>query len=94
MQARSKTAYGTNYFLSLNPNGGYVGIGTTTPGTTLTVGNAAGTIAGELTLNPSSTQYEGGQINIKKSPLGSTADWVIDQYGTSSSDARIRIFNS
>ena len=26
--------------------------------------------------------------------MGSTADWIIDQYGTSSSDARLRIFNS
>ena len=94
LQARDKGTYATNYFLSLNPNGGYVGVGTSSPYSTLTVGNAAGTIAGELTLNPSSTQYEGGQINIKKSPLGSTADWIIDQYGTSSSDARIRIFNS
>jgi hypothetical protein len=94
LQARDKGTYATNYFLSLNPNGGYVGVGTSSPYSTLTVGNTAGTIAGELTLNPSSTQYEGGQINIKKSPLGSTADWVIDQYGTSSSDARIRIFNS
>ena len=31
LQARDKGTYATNYFLSLNPNGGYVGIGTTTP---------------------------------------------------------------
>ncbi len=94
LQARSKSAYGTTYNLALNPIGGLVGIGNNSPSSTLTVGNAAGTIAGELTLNPSSTQYEGGQINLKKSPLGSTADWIIDQYGTSLSDARLRIFNS
>ncbi|WP_296687199.1 tail fiber domain-containing protein [Flavobacterium sp.] len=94
LQARDKGTYATNYFLSLNPNGGYVGLGTSSPYSTLTVGNAAGTIAGEISLNPSSAQYEGGQINIKKSLVGSTADWIIDQYGTSSSDARIRIFNS
>ena len=72
---------------------GFVGIGTATPSSTLTVGNTAGTIAGEITLNPNSTQYEGGQINIKKSLVGSTADWILDQYGTSSADARFRIFN-
>jgi hypothetical protein len=94
LQARSKSAYGTTYNLVLNPIGGFVGIGNNSPSSTLTVGNASGTIAGELTLNPSSTQYEGGQINLKKSPLGSTADWIIDQYGTSLSDARLRIFNS
>jgi len=94
LQARSKSAYGTYYNLALNPNGGQVSIGSNATISTLTVGNATGTIAGELTLNPSSTQYEGGQINVKKSVLGSTADWIIDQYGTSSSDARLRIFNS
>ncbi|MBP6054235.1 MAG: hypothetical protein KA527_01235 [Cytophagaceae bacterium] len=31
IQARSESAYGTNYNLILNPNGGFVGIGTTTP---------------------------------------------------------------
>lgn len=94
LQTRDRMAYGTYYNLAINPNGGQVGIGSTSTISTLTVGNTSGTIAGELTLNPSSTQYEGGQINIRKSVSGSTADWIIDQYGTSSSDARIRIFNS
>jgi len=67
MQARSKSAYGTTYNLVLNPIGGFVGIGNNSPSATLTLGNTAGSIAGELTLNPSSTQYEGGQINFKKS---------------------------
>ena len=31
IQARSESGYGTNYNLLLNPNGGNVGIGTTTP---------------------------------------------------------------
>jgi hypothetical protein len=70
-----------------------VGIGTTLPYTTLTVGNTAGTIGGEIALNPTSTQYEGGQITIKKSLVGSTVDWTIDQYGSTSSNARFRIFN-
>lgn len=94
LQARSKSAYGTTYNLALNPIGGNVGIGTAAPSSTLTIGNAGGTIAGEITLNPNSTQHEGGQINFKKSLVGSTADWMIDQYGTTSSDARLRIFNS
>lgn len=93
LQARDKGTYATNYFLSLNPNGGYVGIGTTTPGTTLTVGNTSGTIPGEITLNPQGTINEGGQLTFKKSLTGSTVDWTIDQYGTTSADARFRIFN-
>jgi hypothetical protein len=94
LQARSKSAYGTTYNLALNPIGGNVGIGTTAPSSTLTVGNTGGTIAGEITLNPSSAQYEGGQITLKKSLVGSTSDWFIDQYGTTASDARLRLFST
>jgi hypothetical protein len=94
LQSRSKLAYGTSYNLVLNPNGGSVGIGTTAPNSTLTVGNAAGTIPGEITLNPTAAANEGGQINFKRSLNGSTVDWSIDQYGTSASDARLRIFNT
>ena len=93
LQARDRMAYGTYYNLALNPNGGQVGIGTTSPFTTLTVGNAAGTVGGEIALNPTSTQYEGGQITIKKSLVGSTVDWTIDQYGSTAANARLRIFN-
>lgn len=93
LQSRSRSNYGTNYNLLLNPNGGFVGIGTTTPSNTLTIGNATGTIGGEILLNPTSTQYEGGQIILKKSLVGSTVDWTIDQYGSSASNARLRIFN-
>lgn len=92
IQARKKDDYSVNYTLLLNPNGGAVGVGTNSPTTTLTVGNVGGTIAGELTLNPAATSNEGGQITLKKSLNGSTADWTIDQYGTTSADARIRIF--
>jgi hypothetical protein len=93
LQARSKSAYGTTYNIAINPNGGNVGIGTTSASSTLTVGNAGGTIGGEILLNPTSTQNEGGQIVFKKSLTGSTLDWTIDQYGTTSSNARFRIFN-
>ena len=93
LQARSKSAYGTTYNLALNPIGGNVGIGTSSPSTTLTVGNAGGTVSGEITLNPQATINEGGQISFKKSLTGSTVDWTIDQYGTTSANARLRIFS-
>ncbi|MBP6459204.1 MAG: tail fiber domain-containing protein [Crocinitomicaceae bacterium] len=73
---------------------GLVGIGNTAPISTLTVGNATGTIPGEITLYPTTSSFEGGQINIKKSLVGSTVDWIIDQYGTSAAEARLRIFNT
>lgn len=92
MQARNKT-YGTNYFLGINPLGGNVGIGTSAPGSLLTVGRADGTIAAEIALNPAATTNEGGQITIRKSLTGSTLDWTIDQYGTTAADARLRIFS-
>ena len=41
LQARSKSAYGTNYNLLLNPNGGNVGIGATIPTDPLVVGSFA-----------------------------------------------------
>ncbi len=94
IQTRSKAAYGTNYILGLNPNGGYVGIGTTNATSMLTVGNATGTIPGEIALNPTATTNEGGQILIKKSLSGGTNDWIIDHYGTSAANARLRLFNS
>jgi hypothetical protein len=93
LQARSKSNYATLYSLAFNPNGGMVGIGTSSPLTTLTVGNAAGTIGGEIALNPTSTQYEGGQLTFKKSLVGSTVDWTIDQFGSTAANARFRIFN-
>ncbi len=93
LQARDRLAYGTYNNLVLNPNGGAVGIGNKAPSSTLTIGNASGTVGGEILLNPTSDQYEGGQIIIKRSLVGSTVDWTIDQYGTTSSNARFRIFN-
>lgn len=93
LQSRDRLTYGTNNFLALNPNGGWVGIGTSVPFSTLTVGNATGSISGEITLNPQGTINEGGQISIKRSLSGGTKDWTIDHYGTSNSNARLRIFS-
>lgn len=93
LQMRSKSAYGTLFPFVINPIGGAVGIGTSAPSSTLTVGNTAGTVGGEILLNPTSTQYEGGQIIFKRSLEGSTVDWTIDQYGTTAANARFRIFN-
>jgi hypothetical protein len=93
LQGRSKSDYATLYDLAFNPNGGKVGIGNSAPSSTLTVGNTGGTIPGEILLNPTSTQNEGGQIILKRSLLGSTVDWTIDQYGTNTANARFRIFN-
>jgi hypothetical protein len=73
---------------------GKLSIGTSTPATTLTVGAADGSVAGEITLNPVASTNEGGQITIKKSLTGSTSDWTIDQYGTTAADARLRFFSS
>lgn len=93
IQARDKSNYATNYNLALNPIGGNVGIGTSSPGSLLTVGRSDGTINGEILLNPTATSTEGGQIKIKRSLSGSTVDWTIDQYGTTTADARLRIFS-
>ena len=93
IQARLKSNYGTSYYLALNPNGGWVGVGTVAPISTLTVGNAAGTVAGEITLNPQTSSNEGGQITIKKSLTNSVLDWTIDQYGTTATNARLRLFS-
>jgi hypothetical protein len=93
LQMRSKSAYGTLFPFAINPIGGAVGIGTSSPSSTLTVGNTGGTIGGEILLNPTSTQFEGGQIIVKRSLVGSTVDWTIDQYGSTSANARFRIFN-
>jgi hypothetical protein len=71
---------------------GQLGIGTSTPSTTLTVGNAAGTIPGEIMINPTATTNEGGQITIKRSLSGGTFDWTLDHFGTSNAEARFRIF--
>jgi hypothetical protein len=93
LQARDRLDYSVYNFLSLNPNGGRVGVGTSAPTSTLTIGNDAGTVGGELTINPQATSNEGGQISIKRSLSGGTLDWTIDHFGTSNADARFRIFS-
>ena len=92
LQSRSRSNYGTNFNLVLNPNGGKVGVGNVAPSTTLTVGNATGTIPGEIMLNPTATTNEGGQITFKRSLSGGTVDWTIDHFGTSNAESRFRIF--
>lgn len=72
-------------------NSGKVGIGTLNPSTTLTVGMSDGTVSGEITLNPSNSANEGGQLTFKKSITNSTYDWTIDQVGDATSP-RFRIF--
>lgn len=93
IQARDKSAYGTTYNLAINPIGANVGIGTSNPTSLLTVGRADGTIGAELLLNPAATINEGGQLTLKRSLTGSLVDWTIDQYGTTSANARLRIFS-
>ena len=48
LQARDKSAYGTNYILSLNPNGGFVGINKSNPTKSLDVTGDIG-VSGNLT---------------------------------------------
>jgi DNA-directed RNA polymerase subunit L len=92
--ATGPIVFGTNgsnkMFLSSD---GKLSIGTSTPASTLTVGAADGSVAGEITLNPTETTNEGGQIAIKRSLSGGTVDWTIDHYGTTSANARFRIFS-
>lgn len=74
---------------------GKVGIGAASASSTFSVGSSNGSVPGDITINPSDGANEGGQINIKRSVnSGAGSDWVIDQIGTSSSDARLRIFNN
>lgn len=88
-------AWGTNnvnrMFLTSD---GKLSIGNSTAATTLSVGTSDGLLPGEITLFPTTAAYEGGQIIFKKSLTGSTADWIIDQYGSTASDARLRLFNT
>ena len=51
IQARSKSAYGTTYNLTLNPIGGNIGIGTTTPGDLLVVGSSFALHDGGLSMS-------------------------------------------
>ena len=79
LQSRSSSSYATNYNLALQPNGGRVGIGTTSPGSTLTLGNATGNVAELRVLRSNSLSTTYGFINT----VGGTA-----QLG-GSSDTRI-----
>ncbi len=59
LQARDKSSYATNYILSLNPNGGNVGINKTNPSKPLDV-NGDTAISGNLTGGNSSTSTISG----------------------------------
>ena len=48
LQSRNQTTYSANYNLALNPNGGNVGIGTTTPGSKLDVYYATSTASTDI----------------------------------------------
>ena len=60
IQATDKTSLGTSYFLNLNPRGGNVGIGTTTPTARFDVRGAAGDGAELLRLESSGDVSNGG----------------------------------
>ena len=94
IQMRSKSAYGTLFPFAINPVGGSVGIGTSAPVSTLTVGSTNGSVPGEITLNPTAASNEGGQIIFKRAINAGTNDWIIDQYGTTNANARLRLFNT
>jgi hypothetical protein len=50
LQSRSSSNYATNYNIALNPNGGNVGIGTTSPGSLLTVNGVGSSNIGVLSI--------------------------------------------
>jgi trimeric autotransporter adhesin len=78
-----------NRRINVDQNGN-VGIGTTTPSATLTVGTSDATKPGVLRLNPSATT-EGGEINIAPATSGGNT-WTIDQINDLSAP-RLRIFS-
>ncbi len=96
LQSRSKSAYGTNYNLILNPNGGNVGIGTTNPETKL---HSSG---GYFRVEHTSPVYidfkhSGASLNNKTARIGNDNgnmifDLVNDSYTTSTE--RMRITNA
>jgi hypothetical protein len=69
MQVCESTSLGVSYPLVINPNGGNVGIGTTVPGSTLTLGNDTGNVAELRVLRSNSLSTTYGFINT----VGGTA---------------------
>jgi hypothetical protein len=74
---------------------GAVGIGSSNPSGTLEVGSTSGSVSGMMIVNPENTEYEGGQILLKKSVSGSNNDWVMDQFADAGGAyKRFRIFST
>ena len=65
---------GTWAFLNLNPDGGYVGIGTTAPSTKLEVGNFLDAVTNKITV-AARYEYE-PEFNFRLGQSGTNYDWV------------------
>jgi hypothetical protein len=70
LQASNRTGLGTDYPLLLNPNGGNVGIGTTSPNALLDIGSSAGTL-GTMRLEGSTSGY------VQIQPSTTAGSWTM-----------------
>lgn len=86
IQSRSSGNYSTNYNLALNPNGGNVGIGTTSPGAKLTVSGGEGTYN-----TPNFGQTNLGAINILNTTSNRRNGITFSAAGVSNAQAGIYV---
>ena len=90
-------AFGTNEQKRMTiTSTGQVGIGNEYPGATLEIGSSNGSVAGNLILNPTTTEtgVEGAEINLRPAPVSTSPaaqTWVIDQASNANSP-RLRFF--